>query len=84
MLHAGDAYWSEAGGGGGYGNPLERPAAQVQLDVAEGYVSVGAARDVYGIVLDAATLQLDQAATARRRQELAVGQHAVVSAASTK
>jgi N-methylhydantoinase B len=34
-------------GGGGFGDPKDRPAAVVAQDVAEGYVSAAAARDVY-------------------------------------
>lgn len=40
-------------GGGGYGDPLLRPPASVQEDVEEGYVSLQAARDLYGVKLDA-------------------------------
>jgi len=40
-------------GGGGYGDPLLRPPAAVQEDVEEGYVSLQAARDLYGVQLDA-------------------------------
>ncbi|MEV5716446.1 hydantoinase B/oxoprolinase family protein [Amycolatopsis mediterranei] len=36
-------------GGGGYGPPFARPAAAVFADVVEGYVSVAAAREVYGV-----------------------------------
>ncbi|MFJ1760796.1 hydantoinase B/oxoprolinase family protein [Amycolatopsis sp. NPDC088138] len=36
-------------GGGGYGPPRERPVAAVLADVVEGYVSVAAAREVYGV-----------------------------------
>jgi N-methylhydantoinase B len=66
-LGAGDAYVVESGGGGGYGDPFARPADQVQRDVAEGYVSVAAAREQYGVVLDAATLAVDAAATSALR-----------------
>ena len=69
-LAPGEAYSVEAGGGGGYGSPLERPAGWVQRDVREGYVSLAAARDVYGVVLDPATFLIDEAATARQRQAL--------------
>lgn len=40
-------------GGGGYGDPLLRPPASVQEDVEEGYVSLQAAHDLYGVQLDA-------------------------------
>ncbi len=69
-LAPGEAYIVEAGGGGGYGSPLERPTGWVQRDVREGYVSLAAARDVYGVVLDPATFLIDEAATARQRQAL--------------
>jgi N-methylhydantoinase B len=72
-LGANDAYVLDSGGGGGYGDPLERPAEQVQRDVAEGYVSLATARDAYGVLLDPTTLTLDAAATERRRAELRRG-----------
>ena len=34
--------------GGGYGDPKNREPAAVADDVAEGYVSAKAARDIYG------------------------------------
>jgi N-methylhydantoinase B len=36
-------------GGGGYGDPREREHERVQEDVALGYVSIEAARDIYGL-----------------------------------
>jgi N-methylhydantoinase B len=36
-------------GGGGYGDPTARAPDAVAEDVAQGYVSAGAARDVYGL-----------------------------------
>jgi len=35
-------------GAGGYGDPLKRDRAMLAHDVAEGYVSARAARDLYG------------------------------------
>ena len=72
-LGAGEAYVVQSGGGGGYGSPLERPPERVQADVREGYVSLQAARDQYGVVLDPTTLAIDRAATERLRGELARG-----------
>src|SRR5579885_3535215 len=72
-LGAGDAYILESGGGGGYGPPWERPAEWVQRDVVEGYVSLEAAREQYGVVLDPHTLAIDEAATAQRRRALSCG-----------
>ena len=35
-------------GGGGFGDPAERDPAAIEDDIAKGYVSVEAARSVYG------------------------------------
>ena len=70
-VEAGDAFILRSGGGGGFGSPLERPAERVQHDVREGYVSIAAARDYYGVVLNSDTLEIDVAATQRQRELLA-------------
>ncbi len=56
-------------GGGGYGDPLERPADQVRDDVADGYYSLSHAYDAYGVVMNEA-LSVDLTATEVRRAEL--------------
>jgi N-methylhydantoinase B/oxoprolinase/acetone carboxylase alpha subunit len=66
-VKAGDAFILRSGGGGGFGSPLVRPAASVQHDVRQGYVSIEAARDYYGVVLDRETLAVDTAATETQR-----------------
>jgi hypothetical protein len=38
-------------GGGGYGNPLERPVEKVVWDVRNGLVSIEGAREDYGVVI---------------------------------
>ncbi|MEM6797319.1 MAG: hydantoinase B/oxoprolinase family protein [Acidobacteriota bacterium] len=38
-------------GGGGHGNPLRREADRVLRDVVSGYVSLGAARELYGVII---------------------------------
>ena len=48
-LEPGDAVCVEAGGGGGYGAPTERPAEDVARDVRRGYVSMESALAHYGI-----------------------------------
>ena len=61
-------------GGGGWGDPLDRPAGDVAADVRDGYVSPEAARDLYGVVLQldehAGLVTVDAAATDLRRGEL--------------
>jgi N-methylhydantoinase B len=54
-------------GGGGYGDPLERAVEEVADDVRQGYVSIKAAAELYGVVVDPDTLVVDRAATERRR-----------------
>jgi N-methylhydantoinase B len=41
--------------GGGYGNPLNRPAEKVVEDVKNGYITLAQAKDVYGVSVDPAT-----------------------------
>ena len=50
-LKAGDVFVYRAGGGGGFGPPLEREANRVAEDVRQGYVSHDSARDIYGVAL---------------------------------
>jgi N-methylhydantoinase B len=64
------------GGGGGWGDPLERDPAAVRSDVQEDFVSVRSAREHYGVVLrgdlsvdDAATVQMRNALRSRRGNE---------------
>lgn len=48
-----DQHWyAKTGGGGGFGNPLERDPEAVKDDARDGFISLDAARDVYGVVLD--------------------------------
>jgi N-methylhydantoinase B len=44
-------------GGGGWGDPLRRDPEDVRRDVIEGYVSIEAARQSYGVVLDPEALR---------------------------
>jgi N-methylhydantoinase B len=57
------------GGGGGWGDPLERDAGLVRTDVIEEFISRDAADEHYGVVLRD-DLTLDQAATEQRRSAL--------------
>ena len=62
----GDVVANSFPGGGGYGDPLLREPERVGRDVADGWVSVRAASQVYGVVTDDRG-QVDEAATAARR-----------------
>lgn len=71
----GDAFTRPSAGGGGYGDPLERPTAEVLADVVDGYVSVDRAAIDYGVVIrvidaDMDAYEVDEAASAVRREEI--------------
>jgi N-methylhydantoinase B len=66
-LQAGCRVVAVAGGGGGYGDPRQRPIEAVRADVRNGYVSVESARRCYGVVIDPQSLEVDIAATRKLR-----------------
>ncbi len=56
-------------GGGGFGSPFERDPQRVLTDARQGYISLEAAEKDYAVVIDAATMRVDEAATAALRKE---------------
>jgi N-methylhydantoinase B len=70
-LEAGEVLVNNTGGGGGYGHPFGREPGRVADDVRNGYVSAGAARCDYGVVIDPVTFAVDETATARCRERQA-------------
>ena len=50
MLEVEDAILVVSSGGGGYGDPLKREISQVERDVRRGLVSVGVAKDIFGVI----------------------------------
>jgi N-methylhydantoinase B len=61
--------FSQSGGGGGWGDPLDRDPAAVLEDVLDEYVSLEGAKADYGVVIDADTWTVDIAATKRERAD---------------
>ena len=60
----GDTITNMNPGGGGYGNPHDRPLDKVLRDVKNGLVSIEGARQDYGVVIaDLASLTIDHDAT---------------------
>jgi N-methylhydantoinase B len=55
-------------GGGGWGSPLERDPEKVRWDVLEGFVSLQAAREEYGVVFREEDFTIDHEATRRLRE----------------
>ncbi len=72
QLAEGTLVTATAGGGGGYGNPLERDIGAVRRDVNNGYVSVERARQDYGVVIDPQSSEVDVAATKKLRGDLSI------------
>lgn len=71
---AGESYAYRYGGGGGWGDPLERDPEKVKEDVLDEYVSIASARRDYGVALTGSiedlTLRIDRDATERLRAEI--------------
>ena len=57
------------GGGGGYGDPLQRDPDMVSRDVKDGYVSADRVAAAYGVVLGAGDGRADQPATTQLRMQ---------------
>ena len=72
-MQEGDVLTIETGGGGGYGDPLERDPEAVLRDWSEGKVTLAQAQAAYGVVIDEKTRSLDHEATtalrAQRREQ---------------
>ncbi len=56
-------------GGGGYGNPLDRPVSEVLTDVRCGFVSIAGARSAYGVEITP-EMTVNEPATERLRASL--------------
>ena len=67
VVAAGDRFVCEGPAGGGYGDPLERDAAQVLDDVLDGFISAETAQRDYGVVIAQTGRSVDEAATAAAR-----------------
>jgi N-methylhydantoinase B len=65
-LESGDLVDLNTGGGGGFGDPLERDPERVRVDCLDGYVTREAAERDYGVVL-CDDLSVDEDATRRLR-----------------
>ncbi len=67
-LKSGDSITIKAGGGGGYGDALERDPASVLEDVRQEFVTPAHAAEAYGVVINGETL--DESATAALRMRM--------------
>ena len=69
-LNTGDVFDISAGGGGGYGDPLERNIEKVEYDVLNEYVSMKQAKDMYGVWIDPDTGKANREKTSQLRKTL--------------
>ena len=71
-LAPGDRVWVRTPGGGGYGDPLQRPVDAVREDVRLERYSLAEARDLYGVVLIKKdnVLCVDEEETVKLRREM--------------
>jgi len=70
-VEEGEMVVAQSGGGGGWGDPLDRDVDMVLSDVVDGYVSVDGARHDYGVVIDDSQ-DVDVAATLEEREKLKI------------
>ena len=63
----GDVVVKLSPGGGGVGDPWQRPVEKVVTDVLNEKITPDVARMVYGVVVDPVSLKVDEAATAKLR-----------------
>lgn len=66
-LRRGDRIRIITGGGGGWGDPLDRAPEAVAEDCRAGLLNAAQAAEIYGVILDPTTGCLDRVATEQRR-----------------
>ena len=69
-VQPGDIIWTKGGGGGGFGDPLDREDEKVRWDVLNEYISIQRAKKVYGVVIDPKTSEVNQKQTTALRKKL--------------
>jgi N-methylhydantoinase B len=66
----GEVFRHELAGAGGWGDPLERAPEAVLKDVRNELISLAAAANDYGVVIDPHTWKVDEAETRRLRADI--------------
>ena len=70
LVHENECVVLRSAGGGGYGDPLDRPVEKVAEDYRLGYISGAAMSDLYGVVLVPGAAEVDVLATEALRRRL--------------
>jgi N-methylhydantoinase B len=68
-VQPGDIIETFSGGGGGVGNPLDRDPDKVREDALNEYISIETAREIYKVVIDPKTFEVDYHATNKLRKK---------------
>jgi N-methylhydantoinase B len=68
-IRRGDVFRHEQPGPGGWGDPLERDPWRVLKDVRNEFISLAAAREDYGVVIDTTTWTVKEDETTKLRHE---------------
>jgi N-methylhydantoinase B len=63
-----DVHVQYQAGGGGFGDPIDRDPNLVARDVRLGYVSLEAAKEIYGVVIETEALEVNEEKTRQQRQ----------------
>lgn len=74
MARPGASVMVSTGGGGGWGDPLDREPLKVREDVLEEYISIEDAAEEYGVVFKPGTFEVDDAKTAALRKQMRAAQ----------
>ena len=69
-VRKGDVLVYHTAGGGGWKDPLDRPTEKVRIDVIRSLVSLEKAEQDYGVIIDPETMQVDEAETQVRREQM--------------
>ncbi|MCD6263533.1 hydantoinase B/oxoprolinase family protein [Candidatus Bathyarchaeota archaeon] len=67
-MERGDMVSLRTGGGGGWGDPLERDPERVRWDVKNEYITLEQALEIYGVAIDPETLEIDWSRTKEIRR----------------
>ena len=68
-MKAKDLISLRTGGGGGFGDPMQRDPEKVLSDVVDGYITAEQAKDDYGVSVSGNPLKIDREATEALRKE---------------
>ncbi|WP_134698664.1 hydantoinase B/oxoprolinase family protein [Ammoniphilus sp. YIM 78166] len=68
-LNKGDRVRLITGTGGGYGNPIDRSVEKVASDARNGYISLEQAREIYGVILNRDSFEVEGVMPVRELRE---------------